>query len=219
MIKQINKIALSSWKNKLLLVIIFILSCFILYSFVSDIYDTVQVVKLVHSENAPKKSLIKAHPVVSKVQLQPSDIFGENQATTTRVNTSLNLEGVIVASESDKSAAIIAPQNSESKLYSVGQDVLPGLKLEEVYHDYVVLNRNGVREKLFIDWSSRIKASENPEATLNTNITETSVIQTPSDNGNIQNVREIEEKIRSLPQFPGFDFKSIMKQRRRDGGL
>lgn len=203
MIKQINKIALSSWKNKLFLGVIIVLSCFILYSFISDIYDTVQVVKLVHTDQHYKNRVKKTPASISNTQLQPSDIFGENQTTTIRVNTALVLEGVVVASDDLRSAAFIAQQNGESQRYVVGDEVLPGLKLDKVYHDYVVLSRGGVKEKLYIDWDSGVRTTE----TLMTN-------QYGNDAENIQNVQEIQEKIRALPQFNGFDIKSIMKQRK-----
>lgn len=203
MIKQMNKIALSSWKNKLLLGVIMVLSCFILYSFISDIYDTVQVVKLVHSDQHSKNTVKKTPPVISNAQLDPSDIFGENQTSTTRVNTTLILEGVVVASDEQRSAAFIAPQNGQSQRYTVGEDVLPGLKLESVYHNYVVLSRSGVKEKLIIDWDT---SATTPEISLSN--------QYDNDAENIQNVKEIQEKLRALPQFNGFDIKSMMKQRK-----
>lgn len=212
MIKQINKIALSSWKNKLFLSIIFVLSCFILYSFLSDIYDTVQVVRLVHKDIEVKKGPQKVQTFMTDAQLHPSDIFGENQSSN-RVNTSLTLEGVVLASDNANSAAIIAPQNGQSQLYNVGEEVLPGLKLEHVYHDYVVLNRSGVLEKLYIDWNS---GSAPPSVSESTNPV-TPVVPLPTENQNIERVREIQDKIRALPQFRGFDFKSIMRQRMEEG--
>lgn len=61
----------------------------------------------------------------------------------------LELQAVFVATEEDRSTAIIAERMQEAKLYHIG-DMLPGnATLAGVMHDRVLLNRMGSTEALF----------------------------------------------------------------------
>ncbi len=200
-----NNLYLSSWKNRVILASIALLSFFIVLSVLWNMYDIFQVIKLVHAEVHLNNKSLQAPTIISAAQLHPSDIFGENQKESTRVNTSLKLEGVLLANDNKDSSAIISSQNTESQIYKVGDDISSGLKLERVYHDRVVLNRSGILETLYLDWSvgaPSVAPSENatPEAAI--------------ENANLENVKEIQEKIQMLPQFKGFNLKSIINNRK-----
>jgi general secretion pathway protein C len=63
----------------------------------------------------------------------------------------LQLFGVRENWGSGGGAAIIGAPDGEQKSFAVGEEVAPGVKLAAVFFDYVVLDRGGAQEKLFLD--------------------------------------------------------------------
>lgn len=69
--------------------------------------------------------------------------------------TDLDLElfGTLENRGSGVGSAIIAGEDGEQQSYAVGDEVAPGVRLAAVAFDHVVLDRGGVRERLYIDGS------------------------------------------------------------------
>lgn len=69
--------------------------------------------------------------------------------------TSLNLTlfGIRANISSGGGSAIIAGEDGVQVSFGVGEEVLPGVILDAVAFDYVVLSRGGVKESLYIDQS------------------------------------------------------------------
>ncbi len=59
----------------------------------------------------------------------------------------LTLTGVWAAPDGKGSATIQTPDGKQAR-FAVGDEIVPGAKLEEVYGDRVIINRNGAREAL-----------------------------------------------------------------------
>ncbi|MDQ3471829.1 MAG: PDZ domain-containing protein [Pseudomonadota bacterium] len=72
-------------------------------------------------------------------------------AATSTLN--LQLFGVRENRGSGGGAAIIGAPDGEQASFAVGEEVAPGVRLSAVFFDYVVLNRGGREEKLFLDQS------------------------------------------------------------------
>lgn len=76
-------------------------------------------------------------------------------AATTQNVTSLNLIlfGVRANESSGGGAAIIAGEDGVQNSFAVGEEVAPGVTLDAVAFDHVILSRGGVRESLYLDQS------------------------------------------------------------------
>lgn len=87
------------------------------------------------------------------------NLFGAPQSAPTapekspedipQTNLRLALKGAFAHSVAEKASALIAPdQNSKAELFFIDQQLPGGAILAEVHADFVVLRRNGQREKL-----------------------------------------------------------------------
>ena len=76
-------------------------------------------------------------------------------AATTQNVTSLSLVlfGVRANESSGGGAAIIAGEDGIQNSYAVGEEVAPGVTLDTVAFDHVILSRGGVKESLYLDQS------------------------------------------------------------------
>ncbi len=85
------------------------------------------------------------------------DPFFRNDATQAEVGnvTSLNLKlfGIRANESSGGGSAIIAGEDGVQTSYGVGEEVAPGVILDSVAFDHVILSRVGVKESLYIDQS------------------------------------------------------------------
>jgi general secretion pathway protein C len=85
------------------------------------------------------------------------DPFFPNDATvaTTQNVTSLSLTlfGVRANESSGGGSAIIAGEDGVQKSFAVGEEVAPGVTLDSVAFDHVILSRGGVKESLYLDQS------------------------------------------------------------------
>jgi general secretion pathway protein C len=66
-------------------------------------------------------------------------------------NLSLQLFGIRAGKGAAGGAAIIANSNNLQNTYLVGQEIMPGVRLEKVSPGHVLIRRNGVIEKLSLD--------------------------------------------------------------------
>ena len=76
-------------------------------------------------------------------------------AATSQNVTSLNLVlfGVRTNESSGGGSAIIAGEDGIQKSFAVGEEVAPGVTLDAVAFDHVILSRGGVKESLYLDQS------------------------------------------------------------------
>ncbi|HUE78639.1 MAG TPA: type II secretion system protein N [Sphingomicrobium sp.] len=96
-------------------------------------------------------------PEVQATVLAAIDPFYRNGPPAASVEAAstldLQLFGVRENRGSGGGAAIIGAPDGEQGSYAVGEEVSPGVTLSAVYFDYVVLDRGGRKEKLFLDQS------------------------------------------------------------------
>jgi general secretion pathway protein C len=79
----------------------------------------------------------------------------DSVAPTTQNVTSLSLVlfGVRANQSSGGGAAIIAGEDGIQNSFAVGEEVAPGITLDSVAFDHVILSRGGVKESLYLDQS------------------------------------------------------------------
>lgn len=68
-------------------------------------------------------------------------------------NLALQLFGVRENRSTGTGSAIIGPPDGEQRSYAVGEEISAGITLAAVFFDYVVLDRGGRQEKLYLDQS------------------------------------------------------------------
>lgn len=82
--------------------------------------------------------------------------FRNDQPATGSANItslSLMLFGIRANESSGGGSAIIAGEDGVQNSYAVGEEVSPGVVLESVAFDHVILSRGGVKESLYLDQS------------------------------------------------------------------
>ena len=65
----------------------------------------------------------------------------------------LTLYGIRMNAGSGLGSAILAGPDGVQESYPVGAEIMPGVKLDAVHFDHVVIDRSGVRESLYLDQS------------------------------------------------------------------
>jgi general secretion pathway protein C len=80
-----------------------------------------------------------------------TDLAASGTANVTSLN--LTLFGVRANEASGGGSAIIAGEDGIQNSYGVGEEVAPGVILETVAFDHVILSRGGVKESLYLDQS------------------------------------------------------------------
>lgn len=82
------------------------------------------------------------------------DLFEEEQKIPqkadkpVRKNLNLMLHGIIARSDPKQGSALISPKNAVPQVYRVGEQVSPGVTLDEIYPNYVLLLRGDTYEQL-----------------------------------------------------------------------
>ncbi len=74
--------------------------------------------------------------------------------TAAVTSLALKLFGTRVDYTSGRGSAIIATPDGVQSSFAVGDDIMPGVKLKEVGGDFVVIDRGGTAEQLFLDQST-----------------------------------------------------------------
>lgn len=84
-------------------------------------------------------------------------LFGAGQGGTAEVANSakLRLVGVVAPTASDSGRAVFALESGKSRSARVGEAVVPGIVVQSVHPDHVVLAHNGGREQLKLDRRGR----------------------------------------------------------------
>ncbi len=96
-------------------------------------------------------------PQAQSAVLSAVDPFYRNgpSAASVQATSTVNLQlfGVRENRGSGDGAAIIGAPDGEQGSFAVGEEVAPGVRLSAVFFDYVVLDRGGRKEKLYLDQS------------------------------------------------------------------
>ncbi|MGE5617207.1 MAG: type II secretion system protein N [Bacillota bacterium] len=81
-----------------------------------------------------------------------SRLFGGNVVASTSASSSaLKLKGVVAPTPGVAASAIFSTGAGKDLSIFVGSEVLPGVKLAEVYPDHVILSRAGVNERVDLE--------------------------------------------------------------------
>jgi general secretion pathway protein C len=79
---------------------------------------------------------------------------GGSAPTAAVTSLALKLFGTRIDYASGRGSAIIATPDGIQSSFAVGDEITPGVKLKEVGGDFVVLDRGGTAEQLFLDQST-----------------------------------------------------------------
>ncbi|WP_414696340.1 type II secretion system protein N [Parasphingorhabdus sp.] len=75
------------------------------------------------------------------------------QSANVITSLQLTLYGVRMNEGSGLGSAILAGPDGVQQSYAVGEEVMPGVTLDAVHFDHVVIDRGGARESLYLDQS------------------------------------------------------------------
>lgn len=145
------------------------------------------------------------------------DPFFRNDATTVGAGnvTSLNLTlfGIRANSSSGGGSAIIAGEDGQQFSFAVGEEVAPGVILDSVAFDHVILSRGGVKESLYIDQSV-------PAETVNPSGAAPVVSPSGSSSTDIGvNADSLQKAITIAPRNEGGRVTGLVLQPRDDGTM
>ena len=124
---------------------------------------------------------------------------------------SLVLFGVRANESSGGGAAIIAGEDGIQNSYAVGEEVAPGVILESVAFDHVILSRGGVKESLYLDQSV-------PAETVNTTAAPSPAAPAASVGGGL-NAETLQKAIGFAPRNEGGRVTGLVLQPRDDGTM
>ncbi len=97
----------------------------------------------------PSGRMVSAATLFGRVQ--------HNLGVNTSTGSAIKLLGVVAAVGGDAGYAVVRLGAKEILAVRSGEDVAPGIRLEEVFPDRVILQRSGVRETLA--WPERSKSA------------------------------------------------------------
>ena len=144
------------------------------------------------------------------------DPFFRNDAAadSTRNVTSLSLTlfGVRTNESSGGGSAIIAGEDGVQNSFAIGEEVAPGVTLDSVAFDHVILSRGGVKESLYLDQSV-------PAETVSPPASGTSATPTAPGGGVGLNAETLQKSIGFAPRNEGGRVTGIVLQARDDGTM
>lgn len=90
-------------------------------------------------------------------------------ATPRAPETMLNLTlfGIRSDAATGNGSVIIGTPDKKQDVYAIGAEIMPGVRLEKIFADHVVIRRNGVSEKLSFDRTGTELGVQTPPATAN----------------------------------------------------
>jgi general secretion pathway protein C len=138
--------------------------------------------------------------------------FRSGAADTATGNvTALNLTlfGIRSNASSGGGSAIIAGEDGVQNSYAIGEEVAPGVTLDAVAFDHVILSRGGVKESLYLDQSVPAE-TVNPDANAGDSAT-------PSTGG--LNAESLQKAIGFAPRNEGGRVTGLVLQPRDDGTM
>jgi general secretion pathway protein C len=128
-------------------------------------------------------------------------------AATGNVTTlNLTLFGIRSNASSGGGSAIIAGEDGVQNSYAVGEEVAPGVTLDAVAFDHVILSRGGVKESLYLDQSVPAE-TVNPDADA----------AVPATGG--LNAESLQKAIGFAPRNEGGRVTGLVLQPRDDGTM
>ena len=130
--------------------------------------------------------------------------------------TSLNLAlfGIRANASSGGGSAIIAGEDGVQYSFGVGEEVMPGVILDSVAFDHVILSRGGVKESLYIDQSvpaETVGAQPSPTAAPGATA--------PPGVGAALNAETLQKSIGFAPRNEGGRVTGLVLQPRDDGSM
>lgn len=128
--------------------------------------------------------------------------------------TALNITlfGIRANESSGGGSAIIAGEDGVQNSYAVGEEVAPGVTLDSVAFDHVILSRGGVKESLYLDQSV-------PAETVNPALP-TAAPSAPSEPSDVAiNAETIQKSIGFAPRNEGGRVTGLVLQPRDDGTM
>jgi type II secretory pathway component PulC len=150
---KINEISRGPWQTQLAAVLLLLASLLLVLSIVNQSIEAYQLSKLddkVKQEISSSSAVTKGNSVKTILN---APIFGKHQPNAVeRVNTTLNLSGIVNSTKSDQRLAFISQPDEDVSVYREGDEITNGLKLQKIYDDKVTLLRFGALETLYIDW-------------------------------------------------------------------
>lgn len=164
--------------------------------------------------NAPSANIV---PPAARASLFAGfdPFFRNDAAPTTGSVTSLNvtLFGIRANESSGGGSAIIAGEDGVQNSYAVGEEVAPGVILDAVAFDHVILSRGGVKESLYLDQSV-------PAETVNpASVPATGQPASPPPGGAALNAETIQKSIGFAPRNEGGRITGFVLQPRDDGTM
>lgn len=140
-----------------------------------------------------------------------SDALAASTANVTSL--SLTLFGIRANESSGSGSAIIAGEDGVQNSFAVGEEVAPGVILDSVAFDHVILSRSGVKESLYLDQSV-------PAETVGTTPAPAAPGGAPSDSptGGL-NAETIQRAIGFAPRSEGGRVTGLVLQPRDDGTM
>ncbi len=87
---------------------------------------------------ADRSTLVRLNPFISET----SDIVPDAPETT----LNLTLLGLRMTVEGPGSSAMVQTPNGETKMFAIGDEIIPGVSLEHIRSDRIIISRNGVSE-------------------------------------------------------------------------
>ncbi len=146
------------------------------------------------------------------------DPFFRNDAVAAGTDnvTSLNvtLFGIRANESSGGGSAIIAGEDGIQNSYAVGEEVAPGVILDAVAFDHVILSRGGVKESLYLDQSVPAE-TVSPAATTAMG----AALAAPASNGAALNAETLQKSINFAPRNEGGRVTGLILQPRDDGTM
>lgn len=125
---------------------------------------------------------------------------------------SLTLFGVRTNESSGGGSAIIAGEDGVQNSFAIGEEVAPGVTLDSVAFDHVILSRGGVKESLYLDQSV-------PAETVNPSGSGASATPTAPGGGVGLNADTLQKSIGFAPRNEGGRVTGLVLQARDDGTM
>lgn len=101
-------------------------------------------------------------PQEQALRLAAQHVFGEavsggSADAAVAANSNIAVRGVIAAQGRRKGVAIVSVNGQPLTTVAEGEEIQPGVRLEHVLSNQISINRQGVRESIFLSSSSPIK--------------------------------------------------------------
>jgi general secretion pathway protein C len=102
------------------------------------------------SSTGPNAELVAQAHLFGDYQA-PADPAQEDMSKAPETRLNLNLVGILASERDEESLALIGTPDGEEKSYAIGETIPPGVSLQAIFPDRVILSRNGQLETLLLD--------------------------------------------------------------------